>query len=582
MWHDTHMRKITVFIILALQACATKIPVQQVKVGHPINRNQYEAFGSKYIIASQGPEATRAAKKILDMGGNVFDAAIATSFVISVARPQSTGIGGGGFMLLYNAKEKKTYAVDFRELAPLKANEKMFQDEKENVIPKKSSEGIFAAGVPTLVAGMESIHQKFGKLSWDVVIQPAIDIAENGFEIYPELAEAMKGQSDVLGQSNYAKSIFFGVDGTPKKLGEQLVQKDLAKTLREIQSKGAKGFYEGWVRDAILETNRRHQGLMIKEDFEQDFVKYREPIKGVFANFDVVSMPPPSSGGTHVIEILNIVDPIDIWKFHDPMNPTAVHYVSAAMQAAFADRFKYMGDPDFVDVPVKMLTSLQHGKEIRKKFWFKNKAIPSKVYADIIDSKSEPTETTHFSIMGGNGDVVASTQTINGWFGSNVVVEGTGIVLNNEMDDFAAKVGASDNFGLIGGKSNAIAPKKRPLSSMSPTIVFDWKKRPVLALGTPNGSRIISCVVQVILNYIEFRMPLYDAVTAMRYHHQWYPEEIRVESPGFPEKTKQSLEAMGYKINQQDYGCRVQAVAREGEKLHGVSDVRGNGLALGD
>lgn len=577
------MRKITVIIILVLQACATKIPVQQVKVDRTYDQNPHEAFGKKFAIATQGAAATQAAKKIFDQGGNIFDAAVAASFAIAVERPQSTGIAGGGFMLLYNAKEKKTYAIDFRELAPLKASEKMFQDASGNVIPDRSTTGIFSSAVPTMVAGMVSIHQKFGKLPWEKLLEPAIELAENGFEIYPHLATALTEQSKILGQSNYAKSIFFNADGTPKKLGEPLIQKDLAKTLREIQSKGAKGFYDGWVRDAILETSRKHQGLLTKEDFEQDFVKYREPVKGVFANFDVVSMPPPSSGGTHVIEILNILDPIDIWKFHDPMNPTAVHYVSAAMQAAYADRFKYMGDPDFNQIPIPMLISLNHAKEIRKKFWFKKVAIPSKSYADsTVVQPAESTQTTHFSMMDGESNVISTTQTVNGWFGSGIVVDGTGMVLNNEMDDFTSKVGVANQFGLIGGKANAIEPKKRPLSSMSPTIVFDWKKRPVLALGTPSGSKIINCVTQVILNYIEFKMPLKDAVSSMRYHHQWYPEEIAVEAPGFPAETQKQLESMGYKIVQKDLGCKVEAVSREGTTLHAVSDTRGEGMSLGN
>lgn len=580
------MKKIFCCLFVVVSSCVHKAPIQTVKIDSSYNRAQYEALGQKFAISTQGAAATSAAKKIFDEGGNIFDAAVAASFVISVERPQSTGLGGGGFMLLYSAKEKKTYAIDFREKAPLKAVEKMFQDENGNLIPNKSTTGIFAVGVPALVAGLTSIHQKFGKLPWDKVVQPAIDLAENGFNVYPHMAEALKSEAENLSKSPAAKSIFFNADGTIKKLGDSLVQEDLGKTLREIQTKGYDGFYNGWVKYAILTENNKHKGLLSDADFQQELVTYREPVKGTFQNFHVVSMPPPSSGGVHVIEILQILDSLDIAKF-GPQHPRTIHYVSSAMQIAFSDRYKYMGDPDFNEIPFGKLLSLKYANENQLRLKKTTKAVPSSHYVDPSElnptiQPKESTETTHFSMMDGEGNVVSTTQTINGWFGSKIMVAGTGVFLNNEMDDFTSKVGDINYQGLMGGKKNTIAPKKRPLSSMSPTIVFDWQNRPVLALGSPDGSRIISCVAEVILNYIEFKMPLFEAVTALRYHHQWYPDEIRVENPGFSEKLSKDIQAMGHKINQKNYSCKVETVAREGKKLHAVSDIRGEGMSLAE
>ena len=571
----------TIFLIVVagVVSCSHPEPATFVETKQKYKRTEREAEGREYAIATQGKATSEAAQKILNMGGNVFDAAVAASFTISVERPQSTGIGGGGFMVLYHAKEKKAYALDFREVAPLKAYEAMYQDKDGNVIPKKSLTGIFAVAVPGLVAGLEEVHKKFGSLPWEKLLEPAIELAENGFKVYPHLEWGIEYHSEFMSKSDYAKSIFFNEDGSYKKVGDTLIQKDLAKTLREIQKKGAKGFYEGWVRDAILAESKRRGGLLTEEDFSQKIVKYREPVEGWFQNFHVISMPPPSSGGVHALQILKTIDPTDIAKF-GPESPVSIHYLSSAMQAAYADRFKYMGDPDFVDIPIKKILSHKHTKDIRKKFWLKRKAIASKEYSEFQDTPQESNETSHFSMIDRDGNIVSSTQTINWLLGSGVVAEGTGVVLNNEMDDFTAKVGVANQYGLIGGKKNIIEPLKKPLSSMTPTIVLDWKRRPVLALGTPDGSRIISCVVQVILNYIEFKMPLYEAVSTRRYHHQWYPEEIWVESPGFSKEVQSELETMGHKVKTQDYNCKVQAIAREGKVLKAVSDIRGEGLSL--
>ena len=442
------------------------------------------------------------------MGGNIVDAAVAASLTIGVERPQSTGLGGGGFMLIHIAKENNTYAVDFRERAPLSATEKMFLDKDGKVIEGKASTGIYAVGVPGTVAGLEEIHKKFGKLPWEKLFQPAIDLAEKGLPVYPHLANALVNQKDILLKSDYAKSIFYHADGTPLVVGETLIQKDMAKTLREIQKKGRDGFYNGWVADAILKTEIK-PGPLSQKYFDRYKVNFRKPVEGTYHGYKIVSMPPPSSGGTHIIEILQMLEPSTLKEAdradQGALDPKNIHQVVMATQKAFRDRAKYMGDPDFIkDIPLKMLLSPEYAAENRKSFTA-DKAIPSTEILKNFDSKEkwESTETSHFSIMDAEGNAVAATVTVNGHFGSGIVVPGTGIVLNNEMDDFTAKPGVPNSFGVISGKANAVGPKKRPLSSMAPTIVFQPDNTPYIVLGTADVTRIISCVFQTLLNDLE-------------------------------------------------------------------------------
>lgn len=585
------LKKLVILLILAGCAHSQNTLETQVILADPgvgQTREGHEAKGQKYMITTQGVYSSKAAKKMFDMGGSIADAAAAASFVLAVERPQSTGIGGGGFLMYYDAKKNKDsnpWAYDFREKAPINSKQDMFLDKDGKVMAKKSIDGIYAAGVPGMVAGIVDFHHRFGKLPLKTVMAPAIELANEGFKVYPELAKALEFRAPILGRFSASKKIFFNKKGEHLKEGDLLVQKDLAVTLTKIAKHGANGFYKGDVANKIIEENQRLGGLLTKEDLEKYNVVVRRPVSSKYKDYEVFSMSPPSSGGVHVVEILNIIEK-DNLKQYGPHHPKTIHLVSSAMQASFVDRARYMGDADFVEVPVMGLTSKKYAKDVR--YTIPESRALNKMWAGNLDPflyqklsvKNEHDETTHFSIMDGEGNVVASTQTINGLFGSGVVVPGTGIVLNNEMDDFSAKAGVQNLFGAVGSDKNLVEPEKRPLSSMSPTIVFK-NGEPLLALGTPNGTRILTCTALTILNFIEHELPLYESVNAVRYHHQWQPDEILVEKKGLPEKTVKSLMRMEHQLKFEDYGCRVQAVAKNGETLYGVSDIRGRGYAVG-
>jgi gamma-glutamyltranspeptidase/glutathione hydrolase len=563
------MKVIHSFLLFILLSCSL-LPSKK--------SSPYEAFGRQYMISSQGPLSTKAGKAIFEKGGNAVDAAIAVSFALSVERPQSTGLGGGGFLLLKHPQKKEPYAFDFREMAPMASFEKMYLDEEDQEIKGKSLNGPLSAGVPGLVAGLMTIHKQFGKLPLKVVMAPAIKMAEKGIILYPHLAKAIEAKKNILGQYPSSKKIFFK-KGRPLRRGETLIQKDLGKTLRIISQQGHRGFYQGIVAKKIVLENQKAGGIMSQKDLSSYKVRHRKPVKGTFKGHDIFSMGPPSSGGIHILQILNILeqDPLKKLGFGSPQ---AIHLISSAMQMAFVDRARYLGDEDFVKVPTQKLISKDYAKALRQKI----DPLKAKSFEGAKEKTPFPyesDETTHFTIMDSSGMVISSTQTINGWMGSGFVVEGTGILLNNEMDDFATKVGAKNLFGAIGGENNLITPKKRPLSSMSPTIILKDSK-PFLALGTPSGTRILTCVAQTILNYMSFEKGLFESVSATRFHHQWFPDEIRMGSSSFSGETLKELKNMGYKIRQRPLGCKVQAISVEGDLLHGVSDPRGEGLSLGE
>jgi gamma-glutamyltranspeptidase/glutathione hydrolase len=544
----------------------------------PEARAQSEGSGKSWVVSTQGRASSRAVEKVFNQGGNIIDAAIAASFSISVERPQSTGIGGGGFLLYREAKTGKIYAIDFRERAPSRAHERMYLDENGEVIPERSVYGLYSSGVPGLVRGLAAIHKKFGKLKFSQTVQPAIDLAQNGFEVYPYLAEALQEEKANLAKFSDSAKIFFKTNQEPYALGEKLIQKDLANTLRRISKTYGEDFYTGQTAAAIVKDSDRMGGFITKTDLKNYQVKWLTPVQGSYKGYTLFSMPPPSSGGTHVIEILNILEGFNL-REDGFQTAQAVHKTASAMQMAFVDRARYMGDPAFIKVPVQTLTSKSYAAELRSKIQ------PSRVFrADQATSAMrvlpESSDTTHFSIMDQAGNVVVSTQTINGWFGSAWTVSGTGVLMNNEMDDFSAKPGAQNIFGAVGSSANAVQPGKTPLSSMSPTIVMR-DQTPVLALGAPGGTRIINCVAQTILNYLEYGLPLYDSVAAVRFHHQWKPDELKLDSAGLSAETEKVLTQMGYPLNKEKVGCNVMAVSREGTTLRGVSDPRDFGIVLG-
>ncbi len=559
-------------------SCSSRPPLRKVQLISGKNKNTYEAYGKKFMISTQGGGTTKAALYALEKGGNIFDAATAASFAISVERPHSTGLGGGGFMVI-NRPDDEPIAVDFREMAPKKASKKMFM-EKGKQVKERSLTGALASGTPGLVAGVIDVHQKHGKLPLKVVMAPAIELAKKGFKIYPALGAALKEEAKRLCQYPDSKKIFLKNGCEPKQAGEVLKQPELAKTLEVIAETQGRDFYQGEIANKIVKSQQRHNGLITLNDLKNYQVKRRRPVVGTFRGKKIVSMPPPSSGGAHIVQILNILEGYDL-KQMGAQSPEAIHLVSTAMQIAFADRAAYMGDSDFADVPLKEITSKAYADKLRKLIPRK-KAVPSDKFPVPFGELKEPDHTTHFTIMDSEGNIATSTQTINGWFGSALVAEGTGIVMNNEMDDFASHVGGVNLFGAIGGKNNLVEPRKRPLSSMSPSIVFNEDGSPLMALGTPSGTRILTCVMQTILNVLEYEMPLWDAVAATRYHHQWRPEEIRVGAPGLSKETEQKLMAMGHKINHKSLGCKIQAIKVEKNGvLHGVSDPREEGMSYG-
>ncbi len=536
-----------------------------------------EAVGSKYAVATQGIYATKAAKDIFAIGGNAIDAAIAASFVLAVERPHSTGIGGGGFMLFREAKSKKIYAIDFRERAPIKAYEKMFLGPDQNAIPTLSINGVLASAVPGLVAGLLEIHGKFGLLKREIILQPAIDLAEKGFPIYPSLANALLQKEEVLSRDPEASKIFLDQNKKALTLGHILIQKDLAQTLRVIAQKGKAGFYQGEVAKEYVSLFKKQKGLITEDDLHSYEVKWRAPLVGSYKGNTIFSMPPPSSGGIHVIQFLNMLESDNLSQLGF-LETKSIHLETQALQSAFADRARYLGDPDFTKVPVDELISKDYAKKRRSEFDLEKARKSSNVKAGSIPGY-EHTETTHLSIMDSEGNVVSTTQTINGYMGASVVVPHTGIVLNNEMDDFAAKVGASNLFGAISsGSANAIVPKKTPLSSMTPTIVVNGDQ-PIMSLGAPGGTRIISCVAQTILNYLELKLPLYKSIASIRIHHQWFPDQLDIDPPGPRSEVIKDLKKMGHNVQLKPVPCNVMAVTRENNFFHAVSDPRDIGTS---
>jgi gamma-glutamyltranspeptidase/glutathione hydrolase len=534
-----------------------------------------EAFGKEFAISTQGKFASIAAKEIFAKGGNIIDAAVAASFVISVERPQSTGIGGGGFMI-FRQNDGKTFAIDFRERAPLAATKNMYVKNGKGDT-KISQDGILASATPGLVAGLLEIHSTFGSLPLPIVMKPAIDLAENGFPIYDRLEEALVGRKDVLKNDPESRKIFLDKNNNPWPLGYNLVQKDLANTLTLISKNGEKEFYKGSTAKKIIEFYKKKKGLLSERDLNLYKVKWRKPVTGNFHGYEVVSMPPPSSGGIHVIQFLNFLEN-DNLKSKGVLSKDSIHLAASSLQSAFADRAKYLGDPDFVKVPVEGLLSPAYNQERR------NEVNPNKARkADEVSfgnpTPKESTETTHLSIMDSKGNAISTTQTINGWFGSAVVVPGTGIVMNNEMDDFSIQEGTANLFGAVGGSANSIEPLKTPLSSMSPTLLVKDHKA-VMSVGAPGGTRIISCVAETILNYVEYRLSLKDSISMIRYHHQWKPDVLTIDPPGPDSSVLSQLRGMGYNVEIKPVPCFVMGVTKEGDRLHAVADPRDIGIGL--
>lgn len=537
----------------------------------------HPVYGKNGMVASEQGLATQVGLDILKQGGNAIDAAVAVGFALAVVLPNAGNIGGGGFMVLHDDKTGKDVAIDFREVAPAKASRDMYLDNQGNVIDGKSLFTHDASGVPGTVAGMEYALKKWGTMPLSKVLEPAIQLADKGFIVSDVLAQTLKEEKSTLGKWSASKAIFFK-NGEPLKSGDLLVQKDLAKSLRLIAKQGAKAFYQGEIATKIAKEMQSHGGTMTLEDLKAYKVVERQPIIGDYRGYKVVTMPPPSSGGVHLIEILNMLEHYPIKE--DGVNSAKnIHHMAESMKLAYADRSEYLGDPDFVKIPVTGLTSKAYANELVKTI-DDNKA---RLASNIKPGKPQPYEsdqTTHFSVMDKAGNAVAVTYTLNLNFGSGIVVEGTGILLNNEMDDFSVKPGVPNAFGLVGGTANAIEAKKRPLSSMTPTIVMKNNK-PWLVTGSPGGARIITTVLQSVVNTIDHEMNPAEAIITPRVHHQWLPDELRVEE-GISPDTIKLLQDKGHKVVTKAPMGRIQIIQADDSGFYGYSDPRNpDGKTLG-
>jgi len=533
------------------------------------------------MVASSERLATEVGVQVLASGGNAIDASVAVAFTLAVTYPQAGALGAGGF-LLYRDGQAGHHALDCRETAPADLGAELFLDEDGRPIPGLSLESGLAVGVPGLVAGLADAHGRWGTRPWAELIQPAIRLAEEGFPVYPWLAETIEKAADRLMPDPAARKIF-ARDDRPLRTGESLVQTDLAETLRRIAEVGPSAFYEGPVAQAVVDSVRRAGGVMSADDLATYKATLRRPIEVSYRGHRVVTFPPPSSGGITLLQVLTTLERYDL-RSSGPGASLTVHLVTEAERRAFADRSRWLGDPDFVDVPVHRLLDpnylARRGASIRT-----DRATPSPSVQPGEPLEAGPGNTMHFSVADSGGRAVAFTITLNQWFGTGIVAAGTGVLLNNEIDDFAVAPGAPNAYGLTGGRSNAIAGGKRPLSSMTPTIVEPpgGGPRPLLIVGSPGGSTIPTTVLQVLLNVIDHGMPLQEAVDAPRFHHQWQPDKIRHELRAFPADVVVNLIARGHalELNKGPLGnVNAIALAPDGSWV-GAADPRRGGTAAG-
>lgn len=522
------------------------------------------------MVATQEALASDIGLKILKDGGNAVDAAVAVGFALAVTLPRAGNIGGGGFMMVYDAKQGKTVALDYREKAPSSASRDMYLDSDGNAVSDLSRYHGLAVGVPGTVAGLLKALEDHGTMSRGQVMVPAIALAENGIEVTAGLSESLEALSDRLQKWQSTKKIFFKPDGSAYQPGELLRQPELAKSLKLIAAKGADGFYKGETARKLVKAVNEAGGNMSLQDLANYQAIARVPVKGDYRGYEIVSMPPPSSGGIHIVQILNILEGYPL-KDYGQNSAQTIHLMSEAMQLAYADRAEYLGDADFIDVPASGLTSQPYADKLRTLI-NPNKATPAATIEANNPLPYESDQTTHFSIVDKDGNAVANTYTLNFSYGTGLVAEGTGILLNNEMDDFSVKPGVPNGYGLIGGDANAVEANKRPLSSMSPTLVFKDSK-PYIVTGSPGGSRIITTVTQVISNVIDHDMNIAEATHAPRIHDQWLPDEIRIEK-ALNIDTIKKLESMGHKVNPQAAMGSTQSIMITPNGVYGSSDPR--------
>jgi len=575
-------KKNTVYLILGFVLLIARSSLTQADT-LPILDYQsrfHPAIGEGGMVVSQEALASRVGADILAAGGNAVDSAVATGFALAVTFPQAGNLGGGGFMLVHLAADGnetvKDIAIDYREMAPAAAHKDIFLDDEGNADPALSRFGGLSSGVPGTVAGLVHVQRAYGRLTLKQVMAPAIRLAAKGFAISSTQAWSFDNARERLGKNDASRGYFFRDDGSVYQSGDIWRQTDLANTLRRIAASEGKDFYQGKTADLLVEEVAKVGGLITKEDLANYRVIERKPVKGTYRGYEVLSMPPPSSGGIHLVQMLNILEG---WPLSDlGHNSSAyLHRLIETMRYAYADRSQYLGDPDFVRVPLKKLIDKGYATYLRDRISLA-KATPSSAVAPSLKAYEESPQTTHYSVWDKEGNVVSNTYTLNFSYGNGIAVAGAGFLLNNEMDDFSAKPGVMNAYGLVGSSANAVAPGKRPLSSMTPTIVFR-DGEPVLATGSPGGSRIITSVLQMVLNTVDFDMNIAEATAAARIHHQWQPDKVFVEK-GISEDSLSLLRAMGHQIEITPWSIgKTQSLGKQGALFTGVTDYRWPGGA---
>ena len=539
-----------------------------------VNPNDYEprqkliSEGNQSMVSTQHFLATQVGVDILEKGGNAYDASVAIGFALAVVLPRAGNIGGGGFMVMYDSSDNNNYSIDYREKAPLLSTTNMYLDENGTVIDNKSTLGYLASGVPGTVAGLWSVHQRFGSMKWSELIEPAINLAEDGFEITPYMADMLIKYNEKLSAFDETNKVFqTHYPDFDKKI---LKQSDLANTLKIIAQDGRDGFYKGEISKKIALDMQNNGGIISEKDLEQYQPVWRNPLISSYKDIKIVTMPPPSSGGIHVIQMLNVLENFNLRKLgHN--SKEYINVISEVMKYAYADRSKHLGDPDFYDVPINKLSSHEYANEISKKIKIGSVTPSIEINPGSFHDK-ESIETTHFSVVDEKGNVVSSTYTLNSSFGSGVVIKDTGILMNNEMDDFSISPGIPNQYGLLGAKANEITPQKRPLSSMTPTIAFKNNDL-FFTTGSPGGAKIITAVLQSILNIVDFEMDVAEANNAKRIHHQWQPDKIQIEFDLSVDKKNWLLDA-GYNIEIIEPATNLQLIMKKNKNYYGYGDFR--------
>ena len=555
---------LSLFLASSMVAAKDNLPIINYNaISHP-------EIGTDGMVVSQRKVASEVGAQILRKGGNAVDAAVATALALAVVLPRAGNLGGGGFMLIYSEQLKKTVSIDYREMAPAKASRDMFLDRMGNYDRKKAQFSLLSAGVPGTVAGLHYALEKYGTLSWEEVLDPAIKLAENGFIVPRDLSSILTNYKNRLVVNEATAKAYYKKNNVPYKPGEIIKLPDLAWSLKQLKEHGPTAFYEGKIAKKIVAEMERNGGLINSKDLANYEVKERVPIKGTYKGYEVVSMPPSSSGGVHLIQMLNMLEPFPL-KEMGFGSAESIHLMTEVMKRAYADRSKYLGDTDFVSVPLKGLTSKKYANDLLKEISL-SRSSSSKEITEGNPIHYESPDTTHFSVMDKQGNVVANTYTLNFSYGSGIVIPGTGILMNNEMDDFSSKKGVPNAYGLVGFEANEIEGKKRPLSSMTPTIIFKDKK-PYLVLGSPGGSRIITTVLQVALNVLEYKKNIKQAVISPRFHHQWLPDVLLMEE-GFSSDTISLLREKGHTVRSSRTMGSVQAIISEGDYFYGAADPR--------